>query len=603
MEGIVLAPEMVLPVEAVSQTLAILAKRGVGKSTTARKFAEGLAAAGCQFVYVDPVGVTWGLRSSADGTGPGLNVYIFGGEHSDLPLEEGAGVLLADVVIESGASVILDLSDLGEAAMRRFLTDFCKRLYEAKARDRRPLHLILDEADEFAPQRIPPAGAALFGAIDRIVRRGRARGLGCTLISQRPAVVNKDVLTQCEVLVAMRVVHPRDRKALEEWATERDGTDRAREFAASLTSLDVGEAWIWSPGWLDVFQRVRIELPWTYDSSYTPKPGEQRVEPAASVSVDLDALGKRMEATREQAKANDPERLRARVRELEAQGGTGADSYAVRYQEALAENNRLDHELAETHARNADLIDENAALRLVVAQVHQDAYEVSERLRLASERHPITSLPAGPGRATRTTGAPPNPVVPTADGAPAPAAASVPAPRAADAQGAATWESLGKAQRAILGVLAQHPEGMEQAKAALLAGYADGTGGFNNAVSALRTAGLISGGRGHLRVTETGLRAASGRVQPVPVGMAALSYWEQHPAVRKVSSAPRLLRALFESYPRWVPLADLAERCGYRAGTGGFNNGCSRLRSLGLAESETGRLRAAALFFEGGRDA
>src|SRR5690606_38367713 len=111
-----------------------------------------------------------------------------GGEHGDLPLEEASGALLADVVMESGASVILDLSDLSEAAMRRFLADFCSRLYQAKATDRRPLHLILDEADEFAPQRLPRGGERLFGAIDRIVRRGRARGLGCTLISQRPAV-------------------------------------------------------------------------------------------------------------------------------------------------------------------------------------------------------------------------------------------------------------------------------------------------------------------------------------------------------------------------------------------------------------------------------
>ncbi len=589
--GIALAHDMVLPVEAVSQTLAILAKRGVGKSTTARKLAEGLAGAGCQFVYVDPVGVTWGLRSSADGTGPGLNVYIFGGEHGDLPLEEGAGVLLADVVLESGASVILDLSDLSEGAMRRFLADFCKRLYEAKARDRRPLHLILDEADEFAPQRIPPAGAALFGAIDRIVRRGRARGLGCTLISQRPAVVNKDVLTQCEVLIAMRVVHPRDRKALEEWATERDGTDRAREFAASLTSLDVGEAWIWSPGWLDVFQRVRIELPWTYDSSYTPKPGEERVEPGASVAVDLDVLGKRIQATREQARANDPVMLRARVRELEHALDKAGDSHV-----AAGETERLGREIAEVRAANADIAEENAALRLLIAQLHQDAGVVAQRLRLAAERYPLTRMPEA------SASVPPSSPVPDPVANAAPAAARVVrAPQAAmrTDQGDVAWESLGKAQRAILGVLVQHPGGMEQSKTALLAGYTDGTGGFNNAVSALRTAGLISGGRSHLRPTDAGIAAAAGHVQPVPVGMGALAYWERHQAVRKVSSAPRLLRALFESYPAWMTLTDLAERCGYQPGTGGFNNGCSRLRSLGLVESETGRLRAAPLFFEG----
>ena len=43
-----------------------------------------------------------------------------------------------------------------------------------------------------------------------IVRRGRKKGIGCTLITQRPAVLSKDVLTQCEVLCVLRLVHPVD---------------------------------------------------------------------------------------------------------------------------------------------------------------------------------------------------------------------------------------------------------------------------------------------------------------------------------------------------------------------------------------------------------
>ena len=34
--------------------------------------------------------------------------------------------------------------------------------------------------------------------MEDLVRRGRARGLGITLITQRPAVLNKDVLTQVD---------------------------------------------------------------------------------------------------------------------------------------------------------------------------------------------------------------------------------------------------------------------------------------------------------------------------------------------------------------------------------------------------------------------
>ena len=53
--------------------------------------------------------------------------------------------------------------------------------------------------------------------MEDLVRRGRARGLGATLITQRPAVLNKDVLTQAEVLIALGMTGPRDVAAIDEW--------------------------------------------------------------------------------------------------------------------------------------------------------------------------------------------------------------------------------------------------------------------------------------------------------------------------------------------------------------------------------------------------
>jgi DNA helicase HerA-like ATPase len=79
---------------------------------------------------------------------------------------------------------VLDLSNLSKSAMRRFVADFAERLYE---KNRNPLHLIIDEADEFAPQRIAKGRERTFGAVDEIVRRGRIRGLGVTLVTQRSA--------------------------------------------------------------------------------------------------------------------------------------------------------------------------------------------------------------------------------------------------------------------------------------------------------------------------------------------------------------------------------------------------------------------------------
>jgi len=56
---------------------------------------------------------------------------------------------------------------------------------ELHRKNRNPLHLVIDEADAFAPQKPRPDETRMLGALDEIVRRGRIRGLGCTLVTQR----------------------------------------------------------------------------------------------------------------------------------------------------------------------------------------------------------------------------------------------------------------------------------------------------------------------------------------------------------------------------------------------------------------------------------
>jgi DNA helicase HerA-like ATPase len=176
-----------LPLEAVTQTFGILGKRGAGKTNTAVVVAEEMIRAGLPNVIVDPVGVWWGLRSSKDGQRKGLPVYIFGGEQGDIPLEETAGQLVADFIVETRQPVVLDVSTFSKSAARRFMTDFAERLYR---QNRQAQHLTIDEADTFIPQRVEHGAERLVGAINDIVRRGRARGLGVTLISQRPALIH-----------------------------------------------------------------------------------------------------------------------------------------------------------------------------------------------------------------------------------------------------------------------------------------------------------------------------------------------------------------------------------------------------------------------------
>jgi hypothetical protein len=282
-----IATELSIPQESVTQTFAILAKRGSGKTYTALVMVEEMLKAGLQVVVIDPVGVCWGLRTSADGKEAGLPIIVLGGEHGDLGIDSTIGSAIADFVIQERQSVVIDLSSFSNNEMVRLVTDFAERLYQ---RNRTPLHLILDEADSFAPQKPLPGEQRMLGAIDKIVRRGRAKGLGVSLVSQRPAVINKNVLTQIEVLIALRTVSPQDRKAIEEWIEVHGTQEQRKQLLNSLASLPIGTAWIWSPGWLDVFQCIKIRQRKTFDSSSTPKIGSSPDIPKVLAKVNLPLL-------------------------------------------------------------------------------------------------------------------------------------------------------------------------------------------------------------------------------------------------------------------------------------------------------------------------
>jgi hypothetical protein len=118
------------------------------------------------------MGVLWGLRFDVSGKGPGVEVLILGGIHGDIPIEPTGGAVVADLVVENDVSVIIDISRRPDGSMWaiaervRFVTDYCKRLYQRQGEKRRPLLQLIDEAARFVPQmvrkgesRSPPASA------------------------------------------------------------------------------------------------------------------------------------------------------------------------------------------------------------------------------------------------------------------------------------------------------------------------------------------------------------------------------------------------------------------------------------------------------------
>lgn len=542
-----LADDFTLPLDAATATFGILGKKGRGKTHTAAVLTEGLITSGVPTTVLDPTGAWYGLRSSADGKAAGLPVVIFGGEHGDAPLTATMGARIAEILVERRFPAVLDLSVLHKNERRRFATDFLETLYQE---NRLAHHVVIDESDEVAPQRAYAGVERLLGAAEDIVRRGRIRGLGVTMISQRPAALAKSVLSQVDALIVLGLTAPQDVAAVDDWVSSHSDPDQARLLKASLPALPVGQAWVWSPEWLGVTQRIQVHRRSTFDSSSTPKAGARRIVPTEWAHVDVDEIHEQLSAA-ETSPGAPAARTNARIRELEQQldAARSQPPQIVRVEVPTigeAEITRLTEAADQLGSLGRNLVDTAATL--------------SEALSRATKAVPAESIPLPNGDTPSRLAATPKPQSTVPNSKP-------PSP----------LPTLGKAEREILTVLAQHGT-RNTTQIALLTRRSHKSGGFRNSLSKLRSAGLIDG-RGEVTITEAGT-AALGSWEPLPRQGPDLIHWWG----TQLGKAERLILDYLAVHPgRAVPLDEIAQQTGYSPTSGGFRNSLSRLRSLGLA--------------------
>lgn len=557
MSKLYISDELSLPANAITQTFAILGIRGSGKTNTAVVMFEEMVKLGDQCVVLDPTDAWYGVRSSADGKSPGLQVYVFGGEHGDLPLEGNHGSQMADFVIDTGASVVFSLRHLSMADQRRFAADFGERLryLKAKPENRNPLQIFLDEAEEFVPQNIresDPNTARMFGAYNRMVRRDRNLGLGITLISQRPQSVNKEPLSQIETLICHRLLHKLDRKSVKEsWVEGHDTAGIGEKFLDSLASLERGDVWVWSPFWLDIFKKIHIRHRETFDSSATPKTGERQKVVKVRATVDLDVLRQKLSETIDKAKANDPSYLKRRILELEKAvkqqaPATGASSADL---DKAYEAGRRDL-LAQVKGARAQL--ERDAEKFSIASAKQTFQDIPGFFQaiFARMREIAASLPVDSISTQRPalTARPPAAEAPQRQ-----QRSNVPRSGNGDT-------SLPKGEQSVLCAIAQYPDGAQRDQLTVLTAYKRST--RDAYIQRLKEKGFVVEVRDGVQATKEGVSALGSAFEPLPTGEALQNYW-----LNRLPDGERKILAALLQKPEGLSRDHLEELTGYKRST------------------------------------
>ncbi len=249
-----LGPELAVPLDdVVGQCVAILGIRGSGKSNTAGVIFEELLAAHYPMSLVDIDGEYFGLKEKYE------VLVVGGGEHADVELSMATVGEVADLSLREGVPVILDVSDMLGGEREAVVFDYLTRLWTLAGRLRSPYMIGIEECHEFIPQGVR---TRMKDVIARIALRGRKRGLGAVIISQRSAKVEKDVLTQAGMLFLHRVVHEADMRVYSELLPWRK--TEAKEI---VTQLGVGEC-IFMSG--STARRIRMRVRDTFHGGYTP---------------------------------------------------------------------------------------------------------------------------------------------------------------------------------------------------------------------------------------------------------------------------------------------------------------------------------------------
>lgn len=277
----------------------ILGKSGSGKSNTASVVTEELLNKGFPVLIVDVDGEYFGLKEKYE------ILHLGADEECDLQVGPEHAEKIAELSLEKNIPIILDVSGyLHEEKQKEIIKEVGRHLFAKEKKLRKPFLMVVEEVHEYIPESgLDEAGQMLV----KIAKRGRKHGLGLCGISQRPADVKKDFITQCDWLVWHRLTWENDTKVVRRVLGSK--------YDNQIQNLSDGEAFLMTD-WDDEIRRVRFRRKETFDAGATPT--LEGVERPDLKSVNEDLLSELQDITeKKKSQRSELERLRSEVEEKE----------------------------------------------------------------------------------------------------------------------------------------------------------------------------------------------------------------------------------------------------------------------------------------------
>ncbi|KQC05749.1 MAG: hypothetical protein APR53_06415 [Methanoculleus sp. SDB] len=209
--------------ELVTGRTCIIAQSGAGKSWSIAVICEQLCDAYIGFCLIDTEGEYFSLKDKFQA------IWVGNDEKCDEDIEK---VNLKELVMKSVTCDIPLIYDVSETNMQEKVIKLATILYDVATEQRKPYLLIVEEADKFIPQ-----SKDSIKKIEEISRRGRKRGLGLLVATQRPAIVTKNVLSQCNNQIIGKLSIENDLKAV-------DLFFGSRREVEELATLNPGEFFV-----------------------------------------------------------------------------------------------------------------------------------------------------------------------------------------------------------------------------------------------------------------------------------------------------------------------------------------------------------------------